>query len=86
MRRGLAEGGEGGTQVVSRCRGLECRGQVLLAQLLSAAVREHRDVRVARGCVAQQLLQQALPGRGIDQVGAAYHVGNALGRIVNDHG
>jgi hypothetical protein len=43
------------------------------------------DVRVAWRGQIQRALQGDLPGRAVEQVGAAHHVRDALQGIINDH-
>ena len=43
-------------------------------------------MRILRRRQPEDLLQTALPGRAAKQVGAAYDVGHAERRIVDDHG
>jgi len=44
-----------------------------------------RQVRIARSRQLQGALQGQLPGRAVEKVGAAHHMGHALQRIVHYH-
>ena len=64
----------------------EGRGAVLFAQFLAFFVGDHRQVVVMGHGQSEDVLQEDLPRCGIQQVGAAHHMGDALERVVHDHG
>lgn len=73
-------------QQVGHGVGVERRGEGLFAQLFAFFVYYNRDVAVGWRRVAQELLQMHLAWRGIEQIGSAHHVGDALEGIINDDG
>lgn len=74
----LPEGGAG-------LRRVERLRQRLLAEFLPGEIRRDRQVGIARCGQVQPLLQVNLARRGIQQIGAAHNVRDALIRIVNDY-
>src|SRR5690606_22608019 len=57
---------------------------LVLAQLATLGPKRERQVRVGGLRQAEQALQQDLPWRRVEQVGAAHDLADALRRIVDD--
>ncbi len=49
------------------------------------SIDNHRDMSVAEIRETQFALQENLPGRGLQQVDPAHHVGYSLGLVINNH-
>src|SRR5258706_8761214 len=79
----LPKKAQGAPELSGRIRRLERRRRGLLAELLAGRVYRDRKVGVAGRRVAQQALQEDLPWRGSEQIGAPDHVGNTLLEIVH---
>ena len=82
----LLQEGEGAAQVLEGPRAVQGGGLVLLAQFLSLAVGNHRQVTVLRCREIEQALEEQLSWRGVQEVGTAHNPGNTLGRVIDDHG
>ncbi|MNL04214.1 hypothetical protein D3C87_1247790 [compost metagenome] len=76
----------GFAQRVQRCGGVDCLRTALLAQLLAGFVDHHWHVQVRRRGQAQQVLQVDLARRGVEQIGPAHDMGDALRGVIHHHG
>ena len=78
------EEAQGVTQIVDRMVVIKGRCMILLAEFLVLPVGDDRQVAIAGRGTAQQMLQENLPGGGIQQVRTAYCMSDALLGVVND--
>ena len=80
----MADDGFGRLEAREQC--IEGSVAVALRQATVALGHEQRYVRVDGMRQTEQLLQVELLGRGAQEVHAAHHRGDALGRVVHHHG
>ena len=71
-------------QLSNWVRFVEWRRERLFAELLAIFVYDHRHVAISWCRISEQLLKMYLAWRGIEQIGPADHIGNALIRVI-DH-
>ena len=83
--RVLAEQRPAQTQRRQRCIRVHRPGGAGLGQLVAVGVQHQGQVQVARGGQAQRALQQDLARSGVEQVGAADDVGDALVGVIHHH-
>ena len=72
-------------QCGDRIRGVHRQGGAGLGQLVAIGIEQQGQVQVARHRQAERTLQQDLARGGVEQVGAAHHVGDALVGVVDHH-